>query len=212
LAAATRRRLLIRWTDPQGRDLTEYLVPADVDWDFTSFVARHPSCMSELGAILNDEGRGGSEQDSEEVKRVVSEADVRALLDGQDAVDGGKEDSLEAEGRREEVPMVVYSPDKLCPACPPLFNRSVNDLGVDTAERWTVGGRNLEGLGLVDAIRKGLRADSFFFLLGDVLRALFKLAPAMHIQYRERWWTFHEPDTRPSRTVGVQVTSAHRKT
>lgn len=106
---------------------------------------------------------------------VVSEADVRALLQSDGGIDNDEDDVDDKDderlfgdaGERKRERVVWYSPDKLCPACRPLFNAS-------ELERR---GRGEEGVRLVDAMREVQTQDLFFLLLGDVLRALFRLAP-----------------------------------
>lgn len=133
---------------------------------------------------------------------MVSEADVRALLQSDGGIDNDEDDVDDKDderlfgdaGERKRERVVWYSPDKLCPACRPLFNAS-------ELERR---GRGEEGVRLVDAMREVQTQDLFFLLLGDVLRALFRLAPQLEARYRERWWGGAGPES-VAHSVGVQI-------
>ena len=158
LALATGRRLLINWRDPEP--LTDYLRPADLDWDYDAFFSRHPRAQTKVE--WEREASGGPEV-------LVSKEQVAAFLDGDGA--GGR-----------GAWMVIYSPDKLCPACGLLFDASNSKSGPAAAGGGGHGWRRV-----VCEWRETLPRDQFFFLLGQVLRALFVLAPNLEREFRVKW-------------------------
>ena len=90
----------------------------------------------------------------------MSREDVGALLrrEGYHERDAMNDDdsTIAQGGQGRSMPwIVIYSPDKLCPACPELFNST---------------GLQAGGLGGWQAdlaqVRAGLPRDQFFFLLG----------------------------------------------
>ena len=157
LALATGRRLLINWRDPEP--LTDYLRPADLDWDYDAFFSRHPRAQTKVE--WEREASGGPEV-------LVSKEQVAALLDRDGA--GGR-----------GAWMVIYSPDKLCPACGLLFDASNSKSGP------AAGGGGHGWRRVVCEWRETLPRDQFFFLLGQVLRALFVLAPNLEREFRVKW-------------------------
>ena len=70
------------------------------------------------------------------------------------------------QGGRGRGWMVVYSPDKLCPACPSLFNSTAHEIA-PRGSGW------LEDL---RRVRADLPRDQFFFLLGGCVAARRLLA------------------------------------
>jgi len=111
----------------------------------------------------------------------VSKEDVAALLRGEGYPSSilGDDDDVESGRRGEEGEglaagqggrgrgwMVVYSPDKLCPACPSLFNSTEHEIA-PRGSGW------LEDL---RRVRADLPRDQFFFLLGGCVAARRLLA------------------------------------
>ena len=128
-------------------------------------------------------------------------------------------------GGRENAPrawMVIYSPDKLCPACPVLFkslherNASISIAGGTGAGAGAGCLQRLPALQSLQSLRHSLPRDQFFFVLGRVLRALFVLAPALDAVFRSRWGLSAESkeeggvggereERRGVHSVGVQI-------
>jgi hypothetical protein len=127
-----------------------------VNWDYDAFQLRHARAAKRIARCRGGVNAGGAGPDK--VDLVVSRGDVGAMLRREgyhEREDMNDDDSTTAQGRQGRSWIVIYSPDKLCPACPELFNLT----GLQAGGR---GGWQAD----LAQVRAGLPRDQFFFLLG----------------------------------------------
>ena len=129
-----------------------------MDWDYEAFLRRHAGAAERVARLQGRGTRVGEAVDEDQVDLIASREDVRALLlrEGYREREEEAVDSSSAGQGEARSWMVVYSPDKLCPACPELFNSTAHEQG-GHGRGWRAD---------LAQVRAGLPRDQFFFMLG----------------------------------------------